>query len=74
MRRMIVREAYLTKGGAGYQQLTSRVGASEAVIIRAVQDLELHGVVRVSSKDRKQAVVGLSEFVRSEWEWGEWGS
>lgn len=75
MRRLIIREAVKSKQGAGYVQLVKCVGASEAVITRAVEDLALHGVVTISVPgDKAQTLVRISDFVRDEWEWGSWGN
>jgi energy-coupling factor transporter ATP-binding protein EcfA2 len=77
IRRLIVR-LVVTSGdpaGIGYRELSEKVGVSESVMIRAVEDLELHGAVTVNrSESRGQTKVRLSEFMLREWEWKEWGS
>jgi hypothetical protein len=76
MRRLIIRETVRAgKEGIGLMVLVGKVGASENVVRRAVEDLELHGAL-VKEKDGsgKGMRVKLSAEMQGEWNWKEWGS
>lgn len=77
-RRMIADRIWMEDKGEGevsYEQLRKFIGASMTVIIRAVEDLELHEVVEVGIGSRKlardgqeaKAKVRLSEWMKREW-------